>query len=105
MAKIMVGMRYIISIVCVLLIYWLFFRKQSYRKWYTCLLAVVIIAFTAFLLDFSLTVLSYGNLRGALVSFLLFAAADAALIILWKVSPAIAGKFGKPGQNTAEKEM
>ena len=91
----MIGLRYFIAVVCALLFYWMFIKHQSLKDWYRCLLAVICIGLTAFILDFSITILSYGNLRGAVVIFLIFGLINVAIFVLWRESPKIMRKITK----------
>jgi len=87
--------RYCISIIAALIVYWMFFRKKSYKQWYTCVLAVVFVAFTVFTLDFVFTTLKEQYPQGAMVAFVLFGLVDLVIFALWKFSPNIAAKIGK----------
>ena len=92
-----VGLRYFIAIICAVLVYWMFIKKQSHKNWYTCLTAVLFIGFLAFVLDFSFTILSYGNVQGAIVLILIFGLIDAVIFGLWRLSPKIMAKITKSG--------
>ena len=87
--------RYCISIVAALIVYWMFFKKGSHKKWCTCVFAVIFVAFTVFTLDFVITTILEGYFQGAMVALLLFGLVDLLIFVLWKFSPKIMEKIGK----------
>ena len=94
-------MRYGIGILCFLLAFWMFYDKKSHTKWYTCLLAVIFIAFTAFTLDFVITTFVEGFPQGAFVALLLFGLVNLALFVIWRESPRVAKLIKDKAKNTS----
>ncbi|MCL2007704.1 MAG: hypothetical protein FWG77_06415 [Treponema sp.] len=87
--------RYGISFIAVLIYHYMFNKKASHKKWYTCTLAVIFILFTIFTLDFTFTTVFEREPQAAFVSFLLFGIADLMIFAAWRFSPLIAEKLSK----------
>ena len=91
-----------LGLVALGLFYWMFIIEKTYKKWYTCVLAICFIAFTIFALSFVITSALEGVPQAAMVALLLFGIPDIVLFILWKASPRLAGMIGDKSKQVAK---
>jgi ABC-type transport system involved in cytochrome c biogenesis permease subunit len=75
---------FFLGILASFMVYWLFIKEKSQQKWSICVLAVILIVWTVFLVDFAITSLIEGMPQAAAVSVLLFGIIEIFLFVLLK---------------------
>lgn len=75
---------FFLGVLSTVMVYWLFIKEKSQKKWYTCILALVFIAWTVFSVDFVITSVIEGIPQAAAVSALLFGIVEIILFVFLK---------------------
>lgn len=90
---------FFLGVLASVMVYWLFIKGNSLKKWYTCVLAVAFIAWSVFSADFVLTSAIEGMPQAAAIAALLFGSVEIILfVLLFKFS----GPALLPGRKAAE---
>lgn len=73
---------FFLGILTSVMFYWLFIKENCHKKWYTCVLAIVFIAWTLFSVDFVITTVMEGMPQAAMVAAVLLGIVEIVLLVL-----------------------